>query len=900
MADQSTSHRAGLDELLQYDADVVLRDGSTLHLRPIRPDDRERVIDFYRRLSRESLYFRFFTVPKLDGDKLDALLTIDYVHQFAMVGDLRGRVVAVAGYSRGSPSPERAEVAFAIADELQGRGVGTRLLEKLAEIARDQGVMAFDAYVLGDNRRMMDVFLDSGYEVSRRLEGGVFHVVLSLEETETHQARSAARAQEAASASMRRLFEPRVVAVVGASREPGKLGGQIFANLRRSFQGTTVPVNPGSATIDGVAAYPSVTAIPGPVDLAVIVVPAPRVLAIVDECVAKGASGLVVITAGFGETGGRGRDAEAALVEKIRAAGIRLIGPNCMGIINTDPAVGLNATFSPIHPRPGRVAMMTQSGALGVAILDYVNRLNLGISTFVSAGNKADVSGNDLIQFWAEDERTAVILLYLESFGNPRKFSELARRIGRHKPIVVVKAGRSTAGARAASSHTGALATTDVIVDALFRQAGVIRTETFEELFDVGVLLAHQPPPRGPRVAILTNAGGPGILAADTCEAHGLELPTLGDRTVAALREFLPANASVANPVDMIAVAGPEDYRRALRVLLADDRVDAVLVIYIPPVPAEADPVAAAIVDGAAGAHGKTVVATFMGAEGAAPTLAPVPTYMFPESAALALARAAGYGTWLERPAGRAPEFTDIRSANARRVVEVALARGGGWLTLTESQEVAAAFGVPVAAARLAVTIEDAVAAAEGLGFPVALKAAGPTIVHKSEVGGVRLNLRDADQVAAAFRGLSRKLRADMTEAFVQQMVPGGVEVHVGALDHPTFGKLVACGSGGVLVDLIADTAFRIHPLTDIDAAELTREFKGSALLDGYRGSGPVDAAALTETLLRVSVMLDVCPEIQELDINPLKVLTTGVRAVDIRMRVDQRPPRPRGRRIQY
>jgi acetyl coenzyme A synthetase (ADP forming)-like protein len=900
VADQTTFNRPGLDELLQYDSDVVLRDGSTLHLRPIRPDDRERVIDFYRRLSRESLYFRFFTVPKLDGDKLDALLAVDYERQFAMVGDLRGRIVAVAGYSRVTELPERAEVAFAIADELQGRGVGTRLLEKLAEIARDQGYTAFDAYVLGENRRMMDVFLDSGYEVSRRLEGGVFHVALSLEETETHQERSAARAQAAASASMRLLFEPRVVAVVGASRHPGKLGGQIFANLRKTFQGIVVPVNPGSADIDGVTAYPSVTAIPGPVDLAVIVVPPSRVLKVVDECVVKGARGVVVITAGFGETGARGREVEAALVERIRAAGIRLIGPNCMGIINTDPAVGLNATFSPIYPRPGRVAMMTQSGALGVAILDYVNRLNLGISTFVSAGNKADVSGNDLIQFWAEDERTSVILLYLESFGNPRKFSELARRIGRHKPIVVVKAGRSSAGARAASSHTGALATTDAIVDALFRQAGVIRTETFEELFDVGVLLAHQPAPRGPRVAILTNAGGPGILAADACEANGLELPTLDDSTVTALRAFLPANASVANPVDMIAVAGPEDYRRALRVLLADGRVDAVLVIYIPPVLAEADQVAAGIVEGAAGSHGKTVVATFMGAEGAAPKLAPVPTYMFPESAALALARAAGYGTWLERPAGRAPEFADVRSVNARRAIEVALSRGGGWLTLPEAQEVATAFGVPVAAARLAVTVEDAVAAAEAIGFPVALKAAGPTIVHKSDVGGVRLNLRDADQVAAAFRGLSRKLRTEMTEAFVQQMVPGGVEVHVGALDDPTFGKLVACGSGGVLVDLIADTAFRIHPLTDADASELARGFKGSALLDGYRGSGPVDAAALTETLLRVSVMLEVCPEIQELDINPLKVLPTGVRAVDIRMRVDRRPPRPRGRRIQY
>ena len=898
--DQSTFNDADLEFLLQYDSDVVLRDGSTLHLRPIRPSDRDAVAGFYRELSHESLYFRFFTVPKLEGEKLDALLSVDYERQFAMVGDLRGRIVAVAGYSQVPGAPDRAEVAFAIADQLQGRGLGTRLLERLAEIAREQGFTAFDAYVLGENRRMMDVFLDSGYQVSRRLEGGIFNVALSLEETEAHQARSAARAQQAATASMRLLFEPRVVAVVGASRRRGRIGAEVFLNLRRSFQGTVVPVNPGAGAVDGVPAHPSVSAIPGEVDLAVIVVPADEVLAVVDDCVAKGVKGLVVISAGFSETGQRGREIEAAIVERIRSAGIRMIGPNCMGIINTDERVGLNATFSPIYPRPGHVAMMTQSGALGVAILDYMNRLNLGISTFVSAGNKADVSGNDLIQFWADDPRTSVILLYLESFGNPGKFSEIARRVGRDKPIVVVKSGRSGAGARAASSHTGALATSDAMVDALFRQAGVIRTETFEELFDVALLVANQPAPRGTRVAIVTNAGGPGILAADACEAHGLQLPTLSDVTVAALRGFLPPAASVANPVDMIAVAGPEEYRRALEVVLADDRVDGVLVIYIPPVLAEADRVAEAIVEGASHAGGKTVAATFMGVEGVAPKLAPIPAYMFPESAAIAMARAAQYGAWRARPEGRLPEFTDVRSATARRVIEVALARGGGWLTLVEAQEVAGAFGIPVAAARLAETLEDTVAAAEAIGFPVALKAAGPTILHKSDVGGVRLNLRDADAVASAYRSLSRKLKEPMTGVFVQQMVPGGVEILVGAFDDPTFGQLVACGSGGVLVDLMADAAFRIHPLTDADAADLARAFKGAALLAGYRGSSPVDAAALTDALLRVSVMLDVCPEIQELDINPLKVLPHGVRAVDVRMRVDRRAPKVRSRRIQY
>jgi acetyl coenzyme A synthetase (ADP forming)-like protein len=884
-----------------YESDVVLRDGSTLHLRPIRPDDRAGLVKFYRTLSSQSLYFRFFTVPKLEGETLDLMLRADGERQFTLVGDLLGRIVAVASYARVADAPDRAEVAFAIADALQGRGVGTRLLERLAEVARDHGIRAFDAYVLGENRRMMDVFLDSGYEVSRRLDGGVFHVGLSVEDTEARRERSALRAQQAASASMRRLFEPRVVAVVGASRTRGKIGAEVFHNLRAaSFQGRVVPVNTDATPVDGVAAYPRVSAIAGEVDLAVVVVPAAQALDVVDDCVVKGVKAIVMISAGFSETGARGRALEAALVERIRSAGVRLIGPNCMGIINTDPAVRLNATFSPVAPSPGRVAMLSQSGALGLAILDYATQLHLGISTFVSVGNKADVSSNDLIQYWAEDPRTSVILLYLESFGNPRKFSEIARRVGRVKPIIAVKSGRSSAGARAASSHTGSLATSDAIVDALFQQAGVIRTRTYEELFDAALLLASQPAPRGRRVAILTNAGGPGILAADACEAGGLELPTLTDATVAALREFLPAEASVANPVDMIASATAEQYQRALRLLLADPLVDSVLVIFIPPVLSQAEAVATAIVDGAGEAREKPVVASFMGIRGTASSLGAIPAYVFPESAALALAHAAAYGAWRRRPRGASARFTDVRGADARQVVEAALERGGGWLTPIEAQETASAFGIPVAAARIASSADDAVAAARAIGFPVVLKAAGPDILHKSDVGGVKLNLRDAEAVASAFRGMARRLRGRMAGAIVQRMVPGGVEILVGALHDATFGPLVACGSGGVLAELMSDTVFRIHPLTDLDASDMVDAFKGRARLRGYRGQPPSDEAALRETLLRVSAMLDVCPEIQEMDINPLMVFDRGVCAVDVRVRVDRHVPRSGSRRIVY
>jgi acetyl coenzyme A synthetase (ADP forming)-like protein len=544
-------------------------------------------------------------------------LRADGNNAFVLVGESGGRISAVASYDRDAASPDRAEVAFTIADALQGRGVGTRLLETLADIARAHGIQTFDAYVLADNQQMMRVFLDSGFEIHRRLDGGVFHVVLSLQQTPAYEAKAAGRSRAAAGASMKSFFQPRSIAVIGANRERGKIGSEILHNLvSGGFAGRIFPINPAIAEIDGLRAYPRLTSIPEPVDLAVICVPAELVIQIVDDCIAKHVKALVIISAGFGETDTAGRAREQTVLEKVRAAGIRLIGPNCMGIINTDPAVHLNATFSPIAPAPGRVAFLTQSGALGLAILDYVRKLNLGISTFVSVGNKADVSGNDLIQYWADDPRTDVILLYLESFGNPRRFGQIARRIAEVKPIVAVKAGRSSAGARAASSHTGALAANDVVVDALFRQAGIIRTTTLEELFDVAALLAHQPIPQGRRVGILTNAGGPGILAADACDANGLQLAQLSEGTIAELRQFLPKAGSVANPVDMLASASADDYRRATRLLLADNQIDSLLVIFIPPLITKADEVARAIVEASAGTS-KPVLANFISAQGA-------------------------------------------------------------------------------------------------------------------------------------------------------------------------------------------------------------------------------------------------------------------------------------------
>ena len=569
-----------------------------------------------------------------------------------------------------------------------------------------------------------------------------------------------------------------------------------------------------------------------------------------------------------------------------------------MGIINTDPAVQLNATFAPNGPPAGRVSMSTQSGALGLAILDYARTLDIGLSTFVSVGNKADVSSNDLLQYWAQDPRTDVILLYLESFGNPVRFSRIARRVARKKPIVAVKAGRSAAGARAAASHTGALAQSDAVVDALFRQAGVIRTRTLEELFDVATLLAHQPVPKGSRVGILTNAGGPGILAADVCEAKGLSLPALSRETRRKLSELLPATASVGNPVDMIASATAEQYEASLSLMLADENIDSVLVIFIPPIATDPEAVARAIVKASGSAGGKPVVAIYMSAKGAPSVLSPIPSFPFPESAARALAHVVDYGRWLAEPPGKVPEFSDLEPGHAREIVDEALARGGGWLQPEETDRLLVAFGIATAPPRLARTAEEAVAAAQAMGFPVALKAVGPEILHKTEVGGVRLGLADAGAVRSAFEDLRGRLGAKLSEALVQPMVSGGVEVIVGLTQDPTFGPLVLYGSGGTLVEVISDVTFRLQPLTDADAARMLDDVRGSALLRGFRGQPVMDEGALKDLILRVSALAEACPEIREMDLNPVMVVPRGARVVDARVRIGARPIPPPSRRI--
>ncbi len=885
----------------QFESDVVLRNGRTLHVRPVRPEDRDRLISFYAGLSPESIHARFFHLCTPERAEESAPAEVDYDSSFGVIGESGDEIVGIAHYYRSASPSKEAEVAFAIADSYHGWGIATKFLEVLTSAARSHGTERFVAEVLAGNRRMVGVFRDMGFVVTSTTDFGAIHLSFPIAATALSEQKGSQRSQSAASASMSAIFAPRSIAVIGASRRQGQLGHEVLRNLRATgFHGTLYAVNSNGVEVESLPGFKSVTAIEEDVDLAIIAVPARFVESVLDDCVTKKVRAVVIISAGFSETGDEGREMERRLLEKVRAAGMRMVGPNCMGVINTDPDVNMHATFSAVFPPRGNVAMSSQSGALGLAVLDYARSLNIGFSTFISVGNKPDVSGNDLIQYWADDPKTDVILLYLESFGNPRKFAEIARRVGRQKPIVAVKAGRSASGARAAASHTGALAASDIVVDELFRHSGVIRTNTLEEMFDVASLLANQPLPKGDRVAIVTNAGGPGILAADACEANGLKLARLSDATTAALRDILPPSASVANPVDMIASASAEQYRQTLQAVLTDPGVDSVIAIYIPVLPAHASEVESAIRSCTDSGTGKTVVATLMSAAGTAAAVAPVPSFPFPERAVHALALASRYATWRQSPIGSAVTFEDIDAPRLREIVATALTRGGGWIDPKEVDDVLHAAGLPAPPMSFVNTEADAAGAAMRLGFPVALKAYGPDLLHKSDFAGVKLDLEDQRSVSAAYAALTATLGSRMTGVVVQKMVSGGVEMMIGATRDPTFGHVVAAGAGGTLVEIFRDVRFRLHPLNDVDAETMIDELRFARVLRGYRGSSPADVGALRTAILRVSALLDVCPEIEEVDINPITVHESGVTALDARIRVERAPAAPASRRISY
>lgn len=904
MKQPGSSQEPPQSSAVDRDGDVVLRDGSTVRVRAVRPEDEEKLIDLFRSLSEQSRWLRFFSPAKdpflINEAKREA--NVDYDRTFALVA-MTGRderIVGEAFYA--ATAGDRAEVAFTVGDEYQGRGLGTVLLGQLAEVAADNGIQVFEAEVLSANHGMIAVFRESGFPIEVSAGAGQLHITFPTSLTPEAIEKFDNRERIASENSLKLFFNPRAVAVIGASRERGTIGGEIFHNLLTyGFEGPVYPINPAAGVVQCVPAYPSIEAVPGPVDLAVIVVPVAHVVAVAEQCGRKGVKALVVITAGFAEMGDEGRSRQADLLRVCRAAGMRLIGPNCMGIMNTDSEVRLNATFAPIVTPPGRVGFSSQSGALGLAIIDYATSLGLGISTFVSVGNKADISGNDLLNYWESDPRTDVILLYLESFGNPKKFGRTAPRVGRKKPIVVVKSGRSAAGARATSSHTGALmSASDVTVEALFRQAGVIRTDTLEELFDAASLLSTQPLPKGRRVAIITNAGGPAILCADTCEARGLEIPVLAEGTQSELRSVLLPEASVSNPVDMVASATADHYRQAIGLVAADPNVDSLIVIFTPPLVTRPEDAARAIVDAGRGLNRKKPILAVLMSSKRQPELFQsdelrIPSYAFPESAAIALARTARYGEWREQPASSPPHFANIRSDEAAAIIATALVRGAEWLSPTETSSLLSCYGLPVVEQREAATPDEASHIASEMGGRVALKAVAPNLLHKTESGGVRLGLEASNVRQAALEMADRlSSQGHQVSGFsIQRMVEGGVEMIVGIVHDPQFGPVIACGAGGVLVELLRDVSVRLTPLTEPDASEMVRSLKTHPLLTGFRGSKPCDVRALEEALLRVGMMVEDLPEIVEMDCNPFVVLEHGAAILDARIRIAPAEPAP-------
>ncbi|MBS0149632.1 MAG: GNAT family N-acetyltransferase [Nitrospira sp.] len=893
---------------------LIMRDGSTAAIRTAEPADATLLQQFVSRLSPESRRHRFFSESIPPTEAVAVLCDSSNPRtQFTLVvtRTLDGQQRIIAAGSYWAKDVRTAEVAMAVDDGFHGKGLGTLLLERLALVAIRYNFIHLWAVTHSDNLAMREVFRESGFTFHEAYEGDDMEVELSLIPTEKTVIRAELRERLATTASLRPLFHPRSVALIGASRDPTSIGHRLLEALRiNQFQGTIYPVNPHASEIAGVRVHPSVHTIPESVDLAIIAVPRQQVLSVVDDCAGKGVRASVVITAGFAEVGAEGAALQRELVEKIRQYGMRMVGPNCFGILNTDSDVQLNATFTTLFPPQGRAAMSSQSGAIGIATLSGAHRFHLGISSFVSVGNKADVSANDLLQYWEEDPSTNVILLYMESLGNPRKFSRIARRVSRRKPIIAVKAGRSQSGRRAASSHTAALAASDVAVDALFRQAGIIRAESLEELLNAASGLSNQSLPQGRRVGIITNAGGPAVLCTDACEQCELVVPELSSQTKAALASFLPSAAALGNPVDLIASATADQYAKGIETLLLANEIDALIILYMAVTITDTADIAHGILTGIengrnAGAKTKPVLIGWM-AEGdrdrafysATET---IPSYPLPETPALVLSKAATYAEWRQQPAGMVPDFDDLDLAAARTTCATALSqRGAGWLTTEETRNVLSAMKLPVQPGGVARTAYEAGVLARRAGYPVAVKLASHQIVHKTEIGGVQLNLRDEQAVRKAFDSIRAKLAETnqldaMEGVLVQSMVTGGVEVMIGVTEDPLFGPLIAFGLGGIHVEILGDVQFRLAPLTDRDAAEMIRGIKGYRLLTGYRGHSPADLEALEETLLRVSRLVEEIPEISELDLNPIFALSPGqgCRIVDARIRIDHHNLQP-------
>lgn len=874
---------------------VLLTDGRIAVIRHVTPADRAEVAALHRGLSERGCALRFLSLAATAGDEFVERVTAPAdAHRGALAAVLAGHIVGVAAYEA-LDDPSEGEVALAVDACEQAHGVGTLLLEHLASLARRRGVRVFVAEVPVDNPTMMRVLAEAGLPTTTRSDRGVIHVDVCLEPGEEYLEAVAERERHADRASLSAVLAPRSVAVVGAGRRPGSVGRSIVRNLLgHGYRGEIYPVNPHAETIEGIPAFHSVTELPADVDLAVVCVPAPLVPVVVDECGQRGIRAVVVVTAGVTGCDGYG----TRLRQVVGRHAMRLVGPNCLGVLNNDPGVCMDATFARTAPPDGPVGVVTQSGGVGIALLEQLTPLGLGVSSLVSTGDKYDVSGNDLLMWWERDGRTSVVVMYVESFGNPRKFARLARRVARVKPVVAIRVGSSLSAQRAAASHTAAAATPAATRDALFRQAGVVAVGSLGELTGAVALLASQPPPAGRSVAVVANAGGLGVLAADACEARGLRLAELSAATRKTLAALLPEHASTANPVDTTAGVDVETFGRCLDAVVCDPAVHGVVVVPTPTALVDLSTVIPKVARHARDRH-KPVVAVRVDQGASVRTVAAgeagkVPSYADVTDAVVALAHAADYGEWRKRPRGHVPDLPGLDVAAARAVVADHLAAhpGGGWMDPVQAGRLLRAFGIPLVEDMVAADADEAVAAQRAFGRSVAIKAIVAGMVHKSEAGGVVLDLVNAEEVAEAVGRMRDRFGRSLRGVLVQPMAPPGVETLVGVVSDPTFGPLVVFGLGGVTADVLADRVSRLVPLTDVDAAEMVRSIRSAPLLQGYRGAAPRDTAAVEEVLLRVARLAELVPEVAELDLNPLRVYGRGCLAVDTRVLVEPRPYR--------
>lgn len=885
--------------------DVILRDGSVLRLRAPDAGDEEAIRGFFDRLDPDSRYMRFHGYVR--SDRVAAhYAAADGENRVALLAHRGGEIVAVAGYER-LRELGAAEVAFAVLASEQGRGLGTRMLEQLAAHAAEHGIDRFDASVLAENRRMLGVFSSAGFAVRRETSHGVAELSMDIRPTDQLAERIAERDHLATVASLRPLLAPASLAVVGASNAPGSVGGTIFVNaLSSGFTGIATPVNRHARVVHSVRAYPRVSDIPEAPELAVLAVPAAEVIDVARDAAGAGVRALVVVSAGFAERDASGRERQEALLDLARDHGIRLIGPNSLGLLNTDPAVSLNAALGKLTPRPGRLAISSQSGALGIGLLGQAVGRGLGVASFVTLGNRADVSTNDLLEWWEDDDRVAAITLYMESFGNPRRFSQLSQRVSRRKPIVAVKGQRAASAGEADGSQTGRALRGEAVFDALFRQAGVLRVEGAQALFDAAALLERQPLPAGRSVAVVTNSGGLGTLAADACQSRGLALAPLSDATQAALDAAVPAADRTTNPVDLGISATPADLRAAVAAVLADEGVDAAIVLSVDLAGVPPAEMLAAL-EPVGGERAKPVAASVVGADGRmAEATGSVPNFRFPEACAAVLALAADRRDWLSRPLGQRPALRGGAAEPADgqplapdpdavrgRVVAALGDAGDAPRWLPDAEELLAAYGIPVLRSARCDTPEAAVAAAAEIGGPVALKAVSTPPDHASDVDAVLLGLEGEAALRAAWEALRDRVRRagrPWLGVAVQPLARAGADVLVGAVNHRDLGVVTGVGAGGRQAGLAGDVAFRLAPATDVDAAELLAASPVvAAWLEGGRGSGPFDRNALVDLVLRLTRLFEDVPELLEGDLNPVRVHADGLTVLDARLRAGHR-----------